>query len=950
LTQPGQYQDQFIPVRLERGARLLLYLLFFASGAAALIYQVTWMRIISRLLGSTTLAGSLILAAIFAGFALGAWIFGRVVDRGGSALTVYGLVEVCLGFYAVTTPAIFHGVDYLLGHFDSLSALNFIILWIVLLLPSALMGGTLPLLSKFAVRRLSRSGGTVGRLYAINAFGSSLAAVAAAFVLIRTWGIVNTIIAASLTNVSIGLVVLWLIKRGFFDTVDDTTPIERESSESPYGRARRRETAPEELAAAPVRLLMVAAVFITGLVAIGGEVLWLRLFSISFDSSVQSFGLVVSLVIAGTALGSAIFARFSDVRARPLLWAGLCLTGAALALALIVPFLDRVSLFYFNLIRSGGGSWSSTILLRIGIAALLLLPSTILIAGLFPLAVRLVAGELSRIGSAVGALYTSSTLGGVAGSLLAGLVLIPALGTRLSFLLFAFILGILGMVVLFSATRDAALRFIPLTAFIVLLLIPLALGPWNPGRMIVWWGGAVSEDGVLLYHKEGREANVAVVQREDSRALFVGKKLVASDHPDAQRHLGLLAHIPLLLHPQPQHVLVIGLATGITLNAVLSHPVEFADCVEINPAMSEAAGYFEGANGGVLQNPRARFHFDDARHFIAGVKERYECITTDPIHPADANSNNLYSLEFFRTAAQALKADGVMCQWLPAADLAPAEVRRVIRTFTTAFKYVSLWAPNLGDLALIGSNERLKIDLDRLERRIREPDVSVSLSRFLGDSRPEQLLALYTMDNWALRKMTEGVQLNTDDRPILEYEAPKDLWNPANLPLFFFEVTEQWHNAFDELWKQVEAAGAAGRRERYQRAHTAMRNRLRLDIAQAFHPWCRELESRGRLETALVQYERMFSLFPKTLNPLLLDACIGMSLIYEQTGKRDKAEEFYNAAITMSPSRAENHLIAGEAFAERGRLSRAAQEWRRVLELDPNNLRAREYLREIGAR
>jgi predicted membrane-bound spermidine synthase len=700
----------------------------------------------------------------------------------------------------------------------------------------------------------------------------------------------------------------------------------------------------------PLPFLITAIVFTSGFVSLATEVLLLRMLSISLDSSVQSFGIVLSTFIAGFALGSLVFAGIAAGSRRPLSWIGGLLLASAALLAVITPLLDHLPLFYYDLIRDYGTAWHSTVFIRYAVVIGLLLPFTFLLGGVFPIAVQLYSGKLENIGDSVGSLYAWNTVGGILGTVLTGLLILPYLGSWFGFVFIVLVMSGMAVLVflLSTAGQSVLLRAWPAATLVFVIVVAVTAGPWRPERLIVWWGGEVQDAADILLYEEGRESNVAVVQRDDVRSLFVGKKLVASDQPEARRHLGLLGHIPLLLHPTPKQVLVIGLATGTTLNATLSHGIDTAECVDINPLMLRAAELFRKENQDVLNRPEVKVVIADARRYLKSRTGVFDCITTDPIHPADANSNNLYSLEFFRLASDALKSDGLMCQWMSTADLRPTEIKRIIATFGAVFPHVSLWMPTLGDLALVGSKQAIRIDLAQLQRRFDDVTTAAAVARYLGEASIESFLSLFLMGDEQLRTMTAGVTLNTDDRPILEYEAPKYLWDMGNLPNLYYDIYPYWRGSFDQLWKMIDPAEDAERQKGVLQAdYREERNHNLEQVAGYIGMWCQFLEEHGDLDGALVQYERMFSLFPETLNPALLDACIGMSVIHEKLGNTRLARDYYETAISMAPDETMSRNMTAQAFAARHLYGRAQEEWQAILAKDPGNEEATYYLQRL---
>jgi len=945
--------------------RWVLYGIFFLSGAAGLIYEITWMRIHSLILGSTTLAGTLILAAFFSGLALGAYLFGKWVDRIGHPLVLYGILEIGLGIFAIFSDTIFTLIDnlfvavsYSLLHQRFVNdLLQFVILWIVLLVPTTLMGGTLPILSKYLVRRPVDSGGIVGKLYGYNTLGAVIGTVLTAFFTIRILGVATSITIGAILNLGAGLIALILrqvrvLPKFTFFGSGIVTP----SAVPAHEELQRRDLARGRILGEtqnPHAAFILVMVFVSGLTSLASEVLWFRILSITLDSSVQSFGIVLSIFIGGFALGSLLFSRIAYTSLHPLHWLSGLFIVTALYLALVIPFLDQLPYLYYRILRTSSGSWVYTVILRYGVSSVLLLPQSVIIGGVFPLAIRLVSKSMSAIGGSVGQLYAWNTIGGILGSILGGLLLIPMVGVRIGFLVLILLMAVTGAAGWREASREsrssyqlAPAGFLTLAVFFVIFA-----GKWQPGNMIVWWGDKVRINSAVLFYEEGLEGNVAVVRRENDNSLFVGKKLVASEEPGGQKHLGLLSHIPMLLHEHPRNSLVIGLATGITLNSVLVHGVEEAECVEINPVMLEAVNYFRESNDHVVENPRTEIIIQDARHFLRGRVNQYDCLITDPIHPADAHSNNLYSLEYYQMAARALRPGGLMSQWLPVGDLAPREAKRIMRTFDEAFAHVSLWMSNMTDLILIGSNEPLQIHPDLINRRLADRQISAGVGKHLENPTLENFLSHFILGPGGVRELSAGIEPNTDDKPILEYEAPKHLWDMGNVPGLFTDIIAVWDSSFQELTQLLSTAQEHGFiLASFKDEFTSKKEQLRWQTGQSVITWCRSLEELNRFSEAVIHYREIFELYPDTYNPLHIDASVGMSLIYGRLDQPERAEEEYLRALNMAPSEVQSRNLIARAFVDRGRYHRARNELRQVLELDPANSYARQGLQWLNSR
>ncbi|TFG95280.1 MAG: tetratricopeptide repeat protein [Myxococcales bacterium] len=398
----------------------------------------------------------------------------------------------------------------------------------------------------------------------------------------------------------------------------------------------------------------------------------------------------------------------------------------------------------------------------------------------------------SGTGGPVGDTLGLNTLGSIAGSLLAGFVLIPRLGLQ-DWMLFAGALDaawgtlVLGVVLAGRAVRSRPFALAAAGAAAAgVLCIPLLVPPWSFDvlgafassqiRRYVQAGGKVDVAAALrnyrvLYFAEGSTSTISVAEWRGHRTILVNGRTEASDFlPDLQVEY-LLGHVPMLLHPDPRAALVIGLGAGITLGAVTAHEqTESITLVEIEPVVLDGTRKFSDLNGAALDDPRLEIVFQDGRNFLKTTPRRFDVITSDPIYPWNAGSGYLYTTEYYRLAAERLNEGGVMCQWWPASDLSNDDFRALVRTFATAFAHTTQWQTTY-DVILIGSNRPIQVDLGNFARRLAEPRVARQLAR-VGLDSPLPFLAEFALDDAGVRSYAEGAPLNTDDNLYLEFRSP----------------------------------------------------------------------------------------------------------------------------------------------------------------------------------
>lgn len=763
-------------------------LLFFVSGATALVYETIWLRELVLVFGSTLYATSAILSTFMGGLALGAWLAGRAMERlRVSPLRVYGFVEIALGGYALLVPALLGlltpvvSVIWGAGGSDSffwLSVGKLAGIVAVLLPPTVLMGATLPVLARQVARREGAIGGEVGALYAVNTLGAVAGTALAGFLLLPTLGMTATLRATAAANAGIGAIALFLAGRI--------------SSSASTASGERVPGAPAA-AGDPLVLWVFAA---SGFAAMVLEVAWTRGLVLVVGSSVYAFSLMLVAFLAGLALGSAAFSavlrRGCFDPARILVG----LLGGAGLLAFSTGWLIQAMPGLFGRIflsaSPGPEAWFGVQLL---IALLVMFPTTFLLGGIFPAVLQAHTHRLDRVSSSVGRVYSANTLGTILGAVAGGFLLVPRLGVADTVVLAAAVELGLALVVTWKLSPGPAPRRLALAAPLAagLLLVPFARPGWDvllmnsgvymnlqdlpEGRTWKDFVRGLRKNNRVVYHREGLTASVLVADHlpSNSRYLSVNGKIDASSRADLETQV-LLAHLPLLLHEQPRDVLIIGLASGITVGSVATHPVQSVRVIEVERAMLDVARLFSDANGDALADPRVQVRINDARNELRFDPNTYDVIISEPSNPWMTVASNLFTEEFFRLARTRLRPGGILCQWIQAYCLRPEDLRSVLAAVRESFPSLLVFETLRGvDLLAIGTAAPLRFDLAGLEARMSELQVQMDLRR-VGVRRPVDLLALLRLGDLEAGRLLAGAPRNTDDNGRVEFAAPRALY------------------------------------------------------------------------------------------------------------------------------------------------------------------------------
>ena len=769
----------FPPLDQPFTLRGLFLVLFFFSGICGLIYEVVWGRMLALVMGSTVFASSTVLAVFMGGLALGSWVLGRYVDRYGRPLVLYGVLELTLGLYCLILPLLLNAVTpvyrviYQAFHpsLYSMTLFQFVFSGLLLLIPTALMGGTLPVLSKFFVKGQDRIGSTAGRFYAVNTIGAVIGALGAGYYLIPILGMRASLFAAAILNILIGLLTLWLV-----------TVLHGQSA--PQAASRFLLRAGDYINREAWLVLLCFSV--SGAAALIYEVSWTRSLSLLLGPSVQAFSLMLGAFITGLSIGSWLFSYWADRVRNPILYFALLQWGVAFSAAAFMPLVNVLPAMIRDHLRSSGGSYFEIQFLTAVVSFTIMLIPTTCLGAMFPIVVRLYSRSIQVFGKRLGTLYAGNTMGAVAGSVLAGFVLIPLIGIQKTILAAAVINGIIGGVLLLVS--GIGRQWVRTTLVVVpegaLVLILFLMPAWSKTNMVsgpyrYYYDNEAIAQKVLknekiLFYKEGVTVTVAVKERGNYRFLTISGKVDAGTRTGDMTTQILIGHIPMLVARDPREVLLIGLASGVTVGSVAQYPVRKIDAVEISREVTDALPLFSDINHDVLRDPRVNLILQDGRNHLLLSEKKYDVIISEPSNPWMAGVGNLYTREFFELARNRLGPGGVMAQWVQAYNLPTPLLMSVIKTFSSVFPNVSLWLAGPGDLVLIGTVDPMPLDVNRIKARMDHPNVRSDLNR-IGFRDWWQIVRLAVAEGFLLKDSVHDGRLHTDDHPFLEYELPKTL-------------------------------------------------------------------------------------------------------------------------------------------------------------------------------
>ncbi len=763
----------------------ICFLIFFISGAAALIYEISWSRQIGLLFGHTVHAAAVVLASYFAGMAIGQLIGARLASR-VTPLRGYGFAELAVAAWACLipwllklseTPAVAAWLSD--PSFAWQTSARTVFCFLLFLPATTALGATLPMMAQMLATDRSNvsSAGRVSFAYALNTAGALAGVMIATFYLLVTIGVRNSSYLAAALSAVCGIAAIVLARTS-----------NSESGSATYGdrtgSALAAEVPQSEQHGLSLRFCLFLAA-ISGFGTLALEVLYVRTFSLVFHNSTYTFGAVLAVFLFSLALGAAVAGWLGRwFQARTLI-AGATLVGSIAVPLSVLVFVERTSLDYFVY----GNSFSSYLYGAFGLVALIVIPPVTLLGAILPLVWKAAGLADDGAGKTVGRLTAANTTAAALGSLAASFLFLPFVDLWPSFVALAFAFFVAGSWVLLSpqfilrsskgATSGSKLR-LPAALICGTLFLLIAFAALRSPVQSKW--GHEKEKILQRWHSP--YGWVDVVQNRNSGAMKVSQNLhyrFGSTGSSSARE-NLQAHLPLLMHDSPRETLFLGLGTGMTAAGAVPHrEVEAITIVELIPEVVDATRMLSCSNNNIVDHTKTKIVVDDARHLLLGSEKRYDVIVSDLFVPWESETGYLYTVENYRLARRRLTDGGIFCQWLALYQMGPGEFELIADSFASVFPNTTLWwgqlTPDMPIVALIGSEQPLRLDSNKLRSRIdalrlepgQETDSSVQptpLDRRIVS--PESLFKLYVGD-WKVR---HADWLNTDEYPRVEFLTP----------------------------------------------------------------------------------------------------------------------------------------------------------------------------------
>jgi spermidine synthase len=793
-------------------SRWALYFLILLSGAAGLIYEVVWARQLTLFMGNTAIANAAVLTAFMAGLASGSLVIGRRADAMARPLLMYALLEILIGCYGATTPwlfdilqagyADFAGVVGVTGAWSHLP--RFLAAIAAMLIPTFLMGGTLPLLVKHFARKPAQAQTVTSRIYGINTVGATAGAFCAGYLLLPGLGITRTLLFSAAVNIIVGIVVYQFLTGTRFH-------VRVLPEEQPASRAD------EDSDSIALPSLLLVGFGLSGFAALLYQVVWIHSLILVIGVSIYAFSAVLTVFLGGVGLGSLLIGRimaFTSAR-QTLKVASFLQLGISLSAIASLSLLSQLPVMFVH----GWGMFHESFPLfqtwTFLLTAMVILLPTLLLGALFPLITGLWSNRKGAVGQGVGEAYGANALGTIAGSAIGGLFILDWLGIEGSLYLASVVSALVAALFWYMSTPDRSSQHrwlqVPLSALLIMVSIQVLPG-WD--RTILqaqvfrhserYLAGDIRAEIDkymsqldFLYYKEGIHGTISVTSRLNEngvrkKALLNNGKADASTAGDMDTQI-LLGQLPMFLHDDPKEVMVIGLGSGVTAGSVLrSSVVENIDVLEISPEVVEASYFFNEENHDALNDPRTRLIVADARNYLLASGKTYDVIISEPSHSWVTGVSNLFTREFLEQARKRLKENGILVQWYHLYGVNRGSLKALLKSVSDVFPHHTLWYVTGGDIIITSSNKPLEIDYQKQSSFFDSPEIKADLAR-IGVLSVESLMEYILMSSDETQQLLTGQEANTDKNPIVEFSAPKYLYESTtedNIHMLFGGLKE----------------------------------------------------------------------------------------------------------------------------------------------------------------
>ena len=770
----------------------LLILSFGILGFNALVFQVVFAKKLILLFGMTAPAIGTVLAVYFSGMALGSIILGRAADRISPSANnkLYTSFFVFTAIYGFSFPLIYKLLNWLILYVNSFQQLDFsgfnpfafIFSMIFLILPSFFLGGGLSVLGKILISNKDAVGKKVSFLYFVDTFGSALGAGLTGYWFIPAFGFNLTLFIVSCLSMLTAVSLLIAFKKsGLYAGESSVVPAR---SIEPQGKQLKNKA-------------LLYALFFTGFLALALEVFFTKALILFIGSSTYAFSLILIVFLLGIMLGSATVSVFIDRIKLNYAYLGMILGLLGFWVFITMHTFEDVPFWYLRVLRVFRTyNFVTMTIAQIVPTCFLIFPSAFFMGIILPLSINLAKPDFSRLAEGIGKLYFANTFGGVIGSLAAGFIFMQYFGYQKTLVIIALSYFILGIIFILKERSIDLMVKIFLITFPVSFATACLLAPsWS--QSILSFGvfqktpyymsltdeeiRAKKQKNNIVFYKEGMSNVVVTTNGKDFAMRVNGKADASTFSQDLQTEI-MCGALPMMLHPNPEDVLVIGLGSGISLGTVtqFDEPKRI-DAIELDPAILEASHYFKDHNHDAVHDPRVKMILADARNFLYLTDKKYDVISSEPSNIWVSGNVNLFTKEFYELTKSRLNDDGIMLQWIHTYSLESSDIKAILKTFQQTFPQTYVFdSLSMGDILIIGSKKKESIlDYNVVSQKFNNKKVRDELWRvYVSD--PYELLACLLLDSEHVSEYSKDGEIHADDRPFMEFTASKSITKVKN--------------------------------------------------------------------------------------------------------------------------------------------------------------------------
>lgn len=939
--------------------RQVLILLFWITGFSVSVSLIVWIRSARLALGNTFFVSSAVFITFLIGIAGGSYYFGKLIDTKRQELQTYLWLELIAGLYLFMLLIIFPLLSSfhkaIFNHIGDqillMNTIKFLILFLILITPSTLIGATYPILSRFFIQSSERVSREVGNLFGISMFGAAVGCFLTGFVLLQFFGIRQTFILAASLNLFNATIIRFLLKN-----IEPTVHLETEFYDQKLKHLTRVTTPQSKL----LKQVILIGIGISGLIAISYLVLWGNCFTYIMENSTYTSPITLSVFLIGLSIGAFFYPRFLEQGNLFYRFAIIEIIIGALGIisVMLITQLPILNKQLWHLV-DGSNSWNWRTLIYFYDASIIILIPTILIGMTIPLVCKIYLINFEERGKIVGSIYALNVFGGILGLILTGFILLPKVGIQKSIIFLALINFLIGLVILFISMLKYG-KMVRTSMIFGLVAAIFALSLLIPSNMIIKLFENLKNNYKVVYIKEGINTTTTIHHHNSQNELILASNGVAitgtsKEWLTTQRFYG---HLPLLLHVKPDTILAIGFREGETLASVFLHHVTSVDCIDNTPDILKVSSLLTENRNDFASNPNFHLVPVYGKNFVSASNKKYDIIINAVIHPAFDENASLLSLEFFQNCRNKLNINGIISCVIPLFRISIEDFKVIINTFHSVFPFTTLWYPNncLNQYAfLIGSMDpKFEIDYKQIATRLKDPNILVNLSQ-IGMDNIYEILDAFIMGPKTLTNITEGVQLNNDNTPFLEFSTPKIPDTPSNwnqilqLLASYREPVFPYLTNIDSTMEQREFTRLI--LDNYYQSTELVFNALNCELL-------------GKPERALQIYRQVYMMnrfdrgakrFMDTYFDSLLVTSpqtpaefIQNATIYYQKMEYEEAINFTNKALELNPDYAPAYFSLGINYEIMRDFKKAKEMYQKTLKLKPNLQQARDRLDSLS--